>query len=457
MLINKIHTHVEVPVRRLLWLLLLLCPLKAQIVEDSFARDPGSIDYVRGEGFEAFTLQSLCGDSLVGLSPDGKVVPRLASSWTIQKGVLRFVLRTDATFSDGSAVTAEDARWTLESIQVAEDASPTKRAILAGAQVETQKNALLIKSPKPANRLLMELFRIQIAKKGKPEIGSGPFSAFREKGEWRLSRRNHFLKPKLEGFHFRIIADQNAVLQAMQKGWLSLGVPPPRRLEPPASHRMLTQPMHAQLVVWSKEGPGPLMNLERWRRDAFPAHLLGANAKPSRGLWPESLGFPQMTLKWTNPSSRNLELIYLGGDDTSQKQLLALRERAKKESIDLKLSPLEGGILMQRALKGDFDLAALLVSFDPHPWSVLDYVEPQGAMNFLGWKDPALTSLLPKLDRADAPEWRQIQSLWAKAPKALPLLDYQSVVWVDKHLKVSPSAVGLYFTTPGPAAWSWEP
>ena len=59
-----------------------------------------------------------------------------------------------------------------------------------------------------------------------------------------------------------------------------------------------------------------------------------------------------------------------------------------------------------------------------------------------------------------APEtkaWNDLQQIWSERPEALPLLDFTSVVWVDRHLKVEPSALGLYLTTPGPAAWTWSP
>ena len=148
-----------------------------------------------------------------------------------------------------------------------------------------------------------------------------------------------------------------------------------RQTEVPPTHRLITQPMHAQQVVWSRLGPAPLRWLERWRKDAFPSQLLALNARPSRGLWPETLGFKSQAIAIQGPLPKPagpLTLLYVGGNDTIEKLLLALRERARQDGVDLRLQPLEEGLLMARLQKGDFQLACATAIFDPHPWAVLE-------------------------------------------------------------------------------------
>ena len=123
--------------------------------------------------------------------------------------------------------------------------------------------------------------------------------------------------------------------------------------------------------------------------------------------------------------------------------------------MDLQPKPVEAAMLYQRLQKGDFQLASSLNIFDPHPWSVLELLEPQGPMNFCGWKDADFAGLAAKLDSPQSPAWRELQKVWAAHPTALPLLDFTSVVWVDRRLKVESSALGLYLTTPGPSGWNW--
>ena len=455
----------ELIMRNLILAFCLLCtsalPLASQVVEESLARDPGPLDYIQGDSYEQWILQSLAGDALVGLDASGRVVPRLASSWrTLKDGSLGFTLRPDARYTDGSPVGAEDVVWTLRELLRDPKASPTKRAILEGAEVGIDGGRPWIRSPKPQGRLLMELARVPIAQRGHPDRGSGPFKFRKEPGAWIFDRREHFLKPAVEGLRFRLIPDAESILAALMKGWLTIGAPPLRRqTEVSPTHRLLVQPMHAQLVVWNRYGSGPLRLLERWRRDAFPPQLLGQNARPSRGLWPETLGFNNQPIDIRVELPRapgTLKLLYVAGEESIEKLLMALRERARRDGFDLQLFPLEQGLLMERLQKGDFELGCSMVVFEPHPWAVLEYLEPKGPMNFTGWLNPRLAELTARLQQPGDLGWTELQALWARGPAALPLLDFQSVIWVDKRLQVEPSPQGLYLTTPGAAGWRWS-
>jgi hypothetical protein len=429
------------------------------MVEESLPRDPGGLDFIQGDSYEQWIFQSLAGDALVGVSSAGHIVPRLATSWKMKDGTLSFSLRGDARFPDGSPVTADDVLWTIQELQRNPKASATKRGILEGAEAGLVDGRPWIRSPKVEGRLLLELARIPIAQKDHPERGSGPFLYRKDPGAWVFTRRDHFLKPRIDGIRFRLMADPASVHLAMEKGWLSLGAPVARsQAAPPPTHRLLTQPMNAQFVVWSHSGAGPLKLLEKWRRDAFPPRILGQNAKPSRGLWPETLGFDPkpITSEATLPKPGSvLKLVYVGGDDLVEKALLALRERARRDGYDLQLLPLEQGLLMDRFRKGDFELIGSVVVFDPNPWSVFEYLDLTGPMNVTGWRHERLAKVASRIQQPNEFAWNDLQALWAANPAALPLLDLQSVIWVDKHLEVQPSPLGLYLHTPGAAGWRW--
>jgi ABC-type transport system substrate-binding protein len=77
-------------------------PLSAQIVEESLAQDPGPLDFIQGDSYEQWILQSLARDTLVGIAADGRLVPRLADHWKARKdGTVLFFLRSDARYLDG--------------------------------------------------------------------------------------------------------------------------------------------------------------------------------------------------------------------------------------------------------------------------------------------------------------------------------------------------------------------
>lgn len=432
----------------------------AQRVEDGFTRDPGPLDFVQGEGQEQAILQALTGDALVGVDPAGRIVPRLATRWQIRgDGSLRFRLRSDARFPDGTPLGISDVLWTLRALQTDPSASPSRHAIVEGVQARVDHGELVLSSPKPPGRLLMELARVPIARQGHPDQGSGPFLLHCEPGAWRLDRRNHFLHPSIPGLRFRLMGDSQAEYQALLKGWLSLGQPPARLLgAPPAAYRVLVQPKPYQLVVWSRAGVAPLQALERWRAEAFPPHLLGAGAQPSRGLLPEALGFAPCAIQAPPqplPKDRPLTLLYAAEDGPVEKLLMALRERARQDGVQLDLVPVEQALLIARLQSGRFELACFIAAFEPDPWSVLEYMEPSGPMNFTGWKAPELAPLVARLRAPGDAAWNDLQRLWARAPGALPLVDFQSILWVDRRLHATTGPLGLYLTTPGPASWTW--
>lgn len=434
----------------------------AQVVEDAFSRDPGPLDFIRGEGPEQAILQALAGDALVGVDAGGRVVPRLASGWSVDRdGSLRFRLRPDARFSGGQPVGPGDVLWTLRALQSDPAASPSRRAIVEGIRARIEDGRIVLASSKPPGRLLLELARVPIARRDHPGEGSGPFRLHTEPGAWRLERRDHFLTPRIQGLRFRLLGDSQAEYQALRKGWLTLGQPPVRvQGPPPAGYRELLQPKPFQLVVWSRLGVAPLQALERWRADAFPPRLLGSGARPSRGLLPECLGFAPRSIRAAPaalPPDRPLRLLYAAEDGLVETLLLALRERARRDGIRLEPVPVPQALLVGRLQAGTFELACFIATFGPEPWSVLEYMEPNGPMNFTGWRAPGLAPLVARLRAPGGPAWEALQDLWAAAPGALPLVDFQSVLWVDRRLEVATGPLGLYLGTPGPAGWTWHP
>ncbi|HTL97355.1 MAG TPA: ABC transporter substrate-binding protein [Holophagaceae bacterium] len=451
--------------KRLLILLGLAAALGAQEpvrwVQEAFLADPGPLDFVKGEGQEQFIAQSLCGDALVGLSAEGRPVPRLAASWKAVKGGLDLTLRGDARFADGGAVSAADVAWTFNAIASDPQASPTKRAALGDLKASGEGLHVSLRGSRSAARLLMELWRMPIARAGRADMGSGPFSCARDGSEWTFTARpRHFLHPRIPGLHFRLLPDESGRLVALQKGWLSLGVPPPQPgLTPPPAMAELIQPTLAQLIVWAGPGmdAGVARAFARWRRDAFPPALMGRAYAPAKGLWPAALGFAEMDpAPGPEPCPKALELVYTAGDGMTERLLQALAVRAARDGVTLKLRPMEAGLFIDQLTKGKLPLGAVSNVFDPDPWSVLGYVEPGGDLNFTGWSDAAATAPLMKLDAPESPAWKELQTVWARHPAALPLLDLRSVLWIDRRLEVRPSALGIYLATPGAAGWRWR-
>ncbi len=443
---------------RILALALSSCICMAQIVEESLAFDPGPFDLIRGEGTDQFILQALAADALVGLSPGGAVVPRLAERWEIRGTEIRFFLRKNARFGDGTPLTAADVTWTLRRIQEDPQASASKKGLLEGLKVRVGPGWVAVRGDRPAARLLAELTQVPIARRDRPGEGGGPYALRREGDVWHLTARSHFLAPTIPGFRFRLIRDPQTVLNDLRKGWLTLGVPPVRPgLQPPPSHREVHQPAHAQVMVWSRMGSEPLKALERWRAEALPEAFLAPRARASRGLLPESLGFPPVAMAGPpfRPAGQRWEILYGAGEEVVEKALLALRARAARDGVILEPRPLENTLLTGRLLRGDFTLICGLEIYAPHPWGVLELMEPGSPLNICGWTHPDFKAVHARLTATGGKAWEDLQRIWAEAPPCLPLVDLQSVVWVDRRLKVEPGPLGIYRSTPGAAGWRW--
>lgn len=432
--------------------------LAAQAVEESFSVDPGPLDFIRGDGTNQELLQALAGDALVGLDAAGKVVPRLAQSWEVRGSELCFRLRPDSTFPDGHPVRPEDVAWTFRRLQEDPAANAAKKGWLKDVAWTLERDGLRLRGRLPA-RMLMELGRIPIAQAERPGQGSGPFQLERRADGWHFIARRHFLNPRIPGLRFRMLADEGARIQNLRKGWLHIGLrPPDARSTPPAGMREVPIARLNQYLVWSRLGPEPLRWLARWRADALPEPVLGGQAAPSRGLFPEALGFPPRAIEGAPRPARGQrwEVCYGAGDVLQQRVWLALRARAARDGVDLVLRPLESGLLFERLLKGEFQLATAFHRYEPHRWSVLDHLEPGGGLNLCGWSHPGFAALAAQLDGPDAPAWEKLHALWAQAPTALPLLDMTMRLWVDRRLQVTSGVPGIYFGTPGPAGWSWS-
>ncbi len=83
---------------------------KGDVVQRGVGGDPGSLDPARAEDIHSFEVLVDLYEGLVTHSADGKLIPGVASSWTVSDDGLTylFALRNDARWSDGRPVEAVD-------------------------------------------------------------------------------------------------------------------------------------------------------------------------------------------------------------------------------------------------------------------------------------------------------------------------------------------------------------
>ncbi|MDR1808042.1 MAG: ABC transporter substrate-binding protein [Propionibacteriaceae bacterium] len=86
--------------------------------------DPGSLDPQLSVVSALFEISGYAYDTLVGLTPDGDVVPQVAESWTYDGTTAVFTLHDDVTCSDGSTLSAQTVADNFTWVEDLNNASP---------------------------------------------------------------------------------------------------------------------------------------------------------------------------------------------------------------------------------------------------------------------------------------------------------------------------------------------
>jgi oligopeptide transport system substrate-binding protein len=97
---------------------------KQELVRNN-GNEPASLDPHKVESDVEFNIISDMFDGLVAVKPDGAIEPRLAASWENKDNtVWTFHLRPGITWSDGTAITAQDIVWSWQRLVTPKTASP---------------------------------------------------------------------------------------------------------------------------------------------------------------------------------------------------------------------------------------------------------------------------------------------------------------------------------------------
>ncbi|MFH1386824.1 MAG: peptide-binding protein [bacterium] len=177
---------------------------------------------------------------LVKVNEKLEMVPDLAKKWTVSKDglVWTFYLRNDVKWHDGVAFTAEDVKFTFDSI-LKPKVNSVRRSdyIIDGKPVQFQvlnKYSIQAKLPKPFAPFLIQMGMgiipkhllagkdINTAEFNRKPVGTGPF-IFKEwqSGDHITVARNpryYGGKPLLKEISYKVIPDSNAQLVALEAG-----------------------------------------------------------------------------------------------------------------------------------------------------------------------------------------------------------------------------------------------
>lgn len=203
----------------------------------------GSGDYtgINPALYEHGEINSLLFNGLTAHDKDNKVVPCLAESWEFDKetNAYTFKLRNDVVWHDGEKFSAEDVKFTLETIMNPDNASEiaSNYEDITNIEVIDETNIkITLKAPNTAMldyltigilpKHVLEGKDIATAEFNQNPIGTGPFKLQQwDKGQSITLEKNadYFVKePGLDKVVFKIVEDANAKALQLKSGELDL-------------------------------------------------------------------------------------------------------------------------------------------------------------------------------------------------------------------------------------------
>jgi len=198
--------------------------------------NPTNLDPRVGNDNASGRIFDLCCSGLIRFTPELDYAPDVAQSWeTPDDKTILFHLNPNAKFQDGRPVTAQDVKWTYDSMMAEGFVSPKKAGYSAVASIEAPDAKTVIFHLKEPNGGLFDNLTVGIlpqgsdanAMKSKP-MCPGPYKvvAFKtdESIELEAFDQWHLGAPKIKHVTVRIIPDSTTLVLEMRRGSVDLEI-----------------------------------------------------------------------------------------------------------------------------------------------------------------------------------------------------------------------------------------
>lgn len=381
--------------------------------------DPGTWDGQREISAGAVDAYEHVYEALTAFDEKLEIVPSLARAVdrTADQLTYRFLLDPAARFHDGSELTAEDVKWTIDRLIAPETRSPWAEGWLEPIRGATVLDKLTVrielKRPFPALPAALASLRgtailprdadrrFDVAKLA---VGTGPFKLKEHvPGDRIVYERNNAYRlreqPKLDGMVARIIPDEEARAQALRSGRIDYATFSPEmmsRLQGAPDIRLLGTPM-----AWIATIAFPVQQFPQFKdarvRKAFSLAIdrdeiikralltggtLSGNVPAGYGDWalPEAelrgllrrdVGAARQLLAEAGfPDGRNFPKVrWVVSPQYGEMVASArvLRENLRELGLDLEIAQMEWGAYVALTAKGDHELGVQIASFYPDP------------------------------------------------------------------------------------------
>jgi len=254
--------------------------------------DPKTFDPAKVDDQESETVRYLTAGVLLRFNRlTQQVEPELAQSWTLSADgrTVRFTLRPNLEFSDGSSLTARDVVWSLRRVLLKATKAPVAEEFLAPGKVTVSApdgRTIVVHLPERVIGIGKVFDEIAIEPAGRPSQGrvtSGPFyvSDYRRSQYVRLRRNPHFFRedaaghalPYASGIRLDILENTEQEIRLFLRGDYDLidSLPPDYfallQRRAPGSARDLGPSLNTEQMWFNQSPTSPLPDWEKaWFR-----------------------------------------------------------------------------------------------------------------------------------------------------------------------------------------------
>ena len=416
------------------------------------------------------------------------VQPAVAEKWEVSGDgkTYTFHLRPGIKFSDGSPITADDVKFSLDRFGDPK-INQTLAAVAVGyGSTQVVDDATVkVKLQFPVASFLFNISifpgfivpKQALQKQGnafwKHPIGSGPFQLkeLQRGSHLTLERNPNYWesgKPRVDSVRFDFATDSNSRLLSLKGGQAQIadGIPFSQVNALKASKDLTLQTAKVPLFVglWLNHKRAPLADLDVRQAMQYALDRNEINRAIFRGVG--TIPNSQLpTLKYDAPASQvkpyafdlakakqligqskfpkgfDISLGYPAGYDYYKQLGLFLQNAWGQVGIKVKLNELDQASLSDRFYKGNYDMVFPYSQFTsdlPVPDEYAQFVaEPKSGLNgfFSFWKDASITGMVRKFvattdDAARAQQWPQIQQA---LNEQTPFINVMDLPFINAH------------------------
>ncbi|SPJ24518.1 ABC transporter substrate-binding protein [Palleronia abyssalis] len=415
-------------------------PAAAQTLNVAWSQDATGLDPHTQTAFASIRLLELLYEPLVRLGPNLEIQPAVAESWEFSEDAttLTFNLDPDATFHDGSPVTAADVKASFERILDEATGASARANYTSITAIETPDdqtvvfqldgpNVPILNGMASINAAIVPASAIEAGTVGTEVMGSGPFTL-----DARTPNANASLTAfdgwhggdiAYDGIEVSVLPDETAILASLRAGqadFALLSDPLVATLVPREDSLQLntapTLSYHVLQLNASRDPMGELavrqaISCALDRQDILDAALLGEGEVTGPLTSPAYRNDPSTLFCYEQDQDRARELLAEAGYEdgfsatimaangeppTAAAEAQLIQSQLAEVGIDLTIEMQEMNVYIDSWLAGDFDMAVALNGGRADPYTMYNryWTEDGNLQGVANYIDDTLDNLM---------------------------------------------------------------